>query len=261
MPFLIAFLSGAAVGSFLNVCIFRLPAGQSVVTPASRCPKCRHAIAWHDNIPCVSFFALGGKCRHCGAAISAQYAAVEFLTGFLFVLFYLVFGLSAKGVAYLALTLGLVVESFIDFRYKIIPDEITLPGMVAAVAASALWPGLHGETVWVWGVLRSLMGLAAGGGILWAAGSIAGRILKKEAMGGGDVKLLAMIGALLGWQAVLWIVFISSFLGSAAGIYLRLKKGEAEIPYGPYLAAAAVFYIFFGKALVQGYLNFFARGA
>ncbi len=254
---LIAFLTGLIVGSFLNVCIYRLPKEESVVWPASRCLSCQKPIAGYDNIPVVSFIFLRGRCRQCGVKISWQYPAVEFLTAALFVLFYRVFGLSWEGALYLFFSLGLLVQSFIDFRHQIIPDEITLPGILVGFVASGFFPGLHGETFWARGLLQSLIGILAGGGSLYLVGTVAERILKKEAMGGGDVKLLAMIGAFLGWKAVFWTIFVSSLLGAGAGIYLRFKKGEERIPFGPYLAIAAFLYLFFGPRAIKCYQNFF----
>ncbi|MBI4432820.1 MAG: prepilin peptidase [Candidatus Omnitrophica bacterium] len=255
MTFIAAFIFGAIVGSFLNVCILRLPRNESLVHPGSHCVACSKAVAWHDNIPCVSYFVLGGRCRHCHVKISAQYPAVEILTGLLFILFYVIFGFTPKGVVYLVLALALLVESVIDWRYQIIPDEITLPTIVLGLAVSAMWPEFHGESSRLWGFLQSVIGLLVGGGLLYGAGAITERILKKEAMGGGDVKLMAGLGALLGWQGVFWIIFIASFLGSIVGLYLRIKEGQERIPFGPYLAGAAFFYLFFGQALMAWYLG------
>lgn len=255
MPSLIAFALGAMTGSFLNVCIFRLPEGESVVFPASHCRGCRKPIAWYDNVPMLSFLLLRGRCRQCGAGISWQYFWVELATALTFVLFYSFFGLTAIGAIYLALTLALFVETAIDFRHQIIPDAITLPGMVLGLALSFALPELHGESSRVWGLFWSLAGLLAGGGFLYAAGTLAEKILKKEAMGGGDVKLLAMIGAFLGWKAVLWTIFVSSFLGSIVGIVLRLSRGDERIPFGPYLGAAACLYLFIGDQAIEAYLK------
>ena len=254
---LAAFAFGAIVGSFLNVCIYRLPEKRSVAFPGSHCRTCSKPIAWYDNVPCVSWFALGGKCRHCKSAISMQYVAVEFLTGALFVLFLAVFGPTPKGAAYLALTLALLVQTFIDIRHRIIPDGLTLPGIALAFAVSVVFPELHGTTDRLQAALASGLGILVGGGSLYLAGTLAEWLLKKEAMGGGDVKLLAMIGGVLGWKAVLWTIFVSSFVGSFAGIYAKLRKGEELIPYGPFLAAGAVSYIFFGVPVTQWYLRAF----
>ena len=252
---LIAFVFGSLVGSFLNVCILRIPAGRSIVFPGSHCPNCQRPIRWFDNIPLLSFFVLRGRCRDCTVRISPQYFVVALATALLCVFFYQRFGLNALGVIYLALTLAILVESVIDWRHQIIPDQITLPGMVLGVAVSTLYPVLHGRHSALGGLLQSLVGLFVGGGFLYAAAVAAERLLKKEAMGGGDIKLLAMIGSLLGWKAVLWTIFVSSLLGTVVGVYRRIAKGEERIPYGPFLGAAAVLYIFFGKVVIHWYSN------
>ncbi|MGH7198263.1 MAG: prepilin peptidase [Candidatus Omnitrophota bacterium] len=255
MPILILFLLGAAVGSFLNVCMIRIPMRESIAFPASHCLSCRRPIAWFDNIPIVSFFALKGRCRNCGSRISWQYPAIEALTGFSFVLFFGVFGLTAKGILYLVLSLALLVVSVIDWKTQIIPDVISLPGLALGLAASIIFPGLHGAESWKGGLIQSAAGAFVGGGILALIGTLAERILKKEAMGGGDVKLLAMIGAFIGWRGILWTLFAGSFAGALIGMYLRVRKGEERIPFGPFLAFAAVSYLFFGERVWQWYLN------
>ena len=256
MVFLIAFCFGAMVGSFMNVCIFRLPKEESIVFPASHCQSCRKPIQWYDNIPCLSFLMLRGRCRHCRAKISWQYFFIELLSGALFVLFYQKFGLTVNSFFYLAMTLSFVVVSAIDFRHRIIPDGITLPGILIGLAASAVWPSLHGQESWKGGLLQSFVGIMIGGGFLYLAGTLTEIVLKREAMGGGDVKLLAMIGALLGWKGVLWTIFVSSVLGSVVGVYQRVRYGEMYIPYGPYLAGAAFLYLFYGPEIFQWYLGF-----
>lgn len=242
-------------GSFLNVCIFRLPDGESVVFPASHCRGCKKPIAWYDNVPIFSFLFLRARCRQCGAGISWQYFWIELITALTFVLFYSFFGLTALGIIYLVLTLALLVETAIDFRHQIIPDAITLPGIVLGLLLSFVFPELQGQSSRLWGLIWSFVGLLAGGGFLYLSGTLAEKILKKEAMGGGDVKLLAMIGAFLGWKAVLWTIFVSSFLGSLVGIVMRLARGDERIPFGPYLAAAACLYLFIGNQAIEAYLK------
>jgi len=256
MQALIAFIFGSMVGSFLNVCILRLPKDESVVFPPSHCPGCQKAIAPYDNLPVLSFFILGGRCRHCKSKISWQYPLIEALTGGLFVLFLFYFGLTPKGFLYLYLTLGLLVQTVIDIRYRIIPDQITLPAIVIGLAVSAFFPGIHGQSSHWGGFIASLIGLLAGGGFLYAVGTIAEWILKKEAMGGGDVKLLAAIGAVLGWQAVIWTIFVSALAGSVVGIYTRIRYGEELIPYGPFLAFGAFLYLFIGPQAIDWYLSY-----
>ena len=255
MPTLMTFLFGSMVGSFLNVCILRMPKDESIAFPASHCPACKKPIAWYDNIPVVSFIILGAKCRHCRAKISWQYPLIEILTAVLFVVFYRNFGLTPKGFLYLYLSLILLAQSIIDMRYKIIPDELTLPAIVVGLAVCAFFPEIHGQTTHWSGFLKSLIGVLVGGGFLYAAGTIAEWILKKEAMGGGDVKLLAAIGAAVGWKGVLWTIFVSSLIGTIGGLYLRFTKGEELIPYGPYLALAAFLYLFYGPAAVDWYFH------
>ncbi len=255
MFYLLASALGAIVGSFLNVCIFRIPKEESIVFPASRCPSCKKPIAPLDNIPVLSFLILKGRCRHCAAPISLQYPLVEILSACFFVLFYYYFGLTAKGVLYLLMALALLTETFIDLRHQIIPDIITLPGIVIGLLASVFFPELHGKERWWAGLLQSFIGVSVGGGFFYITGSIAEMILKKEAIGGGDIKLLAMIGALLGWQGVVWTIFLSSLLGSAFGLYFRIKSGNERIPYGPYIAAGAFFYLFFGQKFISWYAH------
>lgn len=251
-----AFVFGAMVGSFLNVCILRMPIGESIVYPASHCPACQRSIAWYDNIPLASFLLLKGKCRNCSSVISWQYPLIEFITACLFVSFYVFFGLTVQGFIFLILTLAFLVESIIDLRYQIIPDAITLPGILIGFCVSAVFPSLHDQTLWWQAALQSLIGILFGGGFLFVLGTVAEWILKKEAMGGGDVKLLAMIGSVLGWKGVLWTLFFSSVLGSVIGFYFKLKSGEEKIPFGPYIAAAAFSYLFVGERLVDAYFNF-----
>jgi leader peptidase (prepilin peptidase)/N-methyltransferase len=255
VPFLILFFLGAAVGSFLNVCLIRLPMRESIMFPASHCLSCRRPIAWFDNIPVLSFLALGGRCRNCGSRISRQYPLVEILTALAFVFCYGVFGMTAKGVLYLALVLALLAVSVIDSKDRIIPDAVTLPGIALGLGASLALPHLLGADSRLTGLMQSALGVLLGGGILWLIGTAAEWALKKEAMGGGDVKLLAMIGAFTGWQGVLWTVFFGSFAGMVVGLYLRACKGEERLPFGPCLAAAAVLYLFFGGTVWRGYLN------
>lgn len=255
MPIVIAIFFGAIVGSFLNVCILRLPKGESLVAPDSHCLSCQRPILWFENIPVLSFLFLKGRCRHCHEKISWQYPIIEVVSAALFVIFYNAYGFTPKGVFYLAATLALLVVSLIDFRHQIIPDEISLSGIVIGLIASTVFPGIQEESSWVFGFLKSALGIVVGGGFLFLAGTIAEKILKKEAMGGGDVKLMAMIGALTGLPGVVWTVFVSSLLGSAVGVYLRMKKGEERIPFGPYLAVAAVLYFFYGHHLIASYLS------
>ncbi len=258
MQALISFAFGSIVGSFLNVCILRMPKDESVAFPSSRCPNCQKPIAWHDNIPILSFLLLRARCRHCRAAISWQYPVIEALTGLLFAVFLDRFGLGPKGFLYLYLALVLLAQGVIDFRYRIIPDLLTLPAIGVAVVASAFFPEIHGEGAHGAALWASLKGVLLGGGFLYAVGSIAEWIMKKEAMGGGDVKLLAAIGGVVGWRGVVWTIFVSALVGSIIGVWEKYlcKKGDGYIPYGPFLGLAAFLYLFVGPQTIEWYLGY-----
>ena len=258
------FALGAIVGSFLNVCVHRLPRGESIVSPGSRCPKCGRHICWYDNIPMLSYVILRGRCRHCGSGISGRYFIVELITAFLFLALFLRFGLKVDLLVYLAFTSSLLVMSFIDFEHKIIPDILDCPGIVIGFVVSMLLPAMHVrpqpwdstfESPAVIAAADSLSGIILGGGFLVVL-AIAGRaVFKKEAMGGGDVKLLAMIGAFLGWQMAALTVFISALIGSVVGIIAKLRMKGSYIPYGPYLALGAIIAIFYGERIILWYLG------
>lgn len=345
----LVFLFGATVGSFLNVCIYRMPRGISVVHPPSACPHCHTRIRWYHNIPLITYLAIGGKCRYCGARITPRYFLVELLTAVAFLSVWLTFG-SWLPVIYWILLAGLIVATFIDFEHFIIPNEITLGGIVAGLIASALYPPLHDAVSVPAALAQSALGILCGGGVLYAvveAGKwlfgkrklpldpgtpvmianqklrvgdeelpweemffrnrdritfhaatlqcgnqtwqdvdvvvsetelqVAGQtipladagpiqatteliVIPREAMGLGDVKLLAAIGAFLGWKATLFTVFLSSVLGGLVGLALILMQRvnwQGRIPYGPYLVVGAVVWIFFGQQLVYWYMNLF----
>jgi leader peptidase (prepilin peptidase)/N-methyltransferase len=245
-----AFAFGMIVGSFLNVCICRMPKNESIVTPPSHCPLCSYQIRWYDNIPLVSYMLLRGKCRGCGARISLLYPFVELLNGILTLLLFLRFGPSYEFAALFVFCSALVVITFIDLEHQIIPDEISLSGIVTGFALSFV---LNGHT---W--LNSLFGILLGGGSLLLVAYVYHWLTGKEGMGGGDIKLLAMMGAFLGWKAVPFIIFASSLIGSLVGISIMMfqkKDSKLAIPFGPYLAFGAVLYIFYGKPLIQWYLG------
>lgn len=247
---LIAFILGAVVGSFLNVCICRLPAGESVVTPPSHCPACSCRIRWFDNIPLVSYLLLRGRCRGCGGRISVRYPLVELFNGLLSLALFLRFGPTlAYGVLFIFCS-ALVVTTLIDFDHQIIPDEISLPGIVVGFIFSFFLPG-HG-----W--LNSLLGILLGGGSLLLVAYGYQLLTGKEGMGGGDIKLLAMMGAFLGWKSIPFIIFVSSLAGSVIGVSLMLiqkKDSKLAIPFGPYLAFGALLFIFYGRRLIAWYLS------
>jgi leader peptidase (prepilin peptidase)/N-methyltransferase len=254
---IISFVFGAVVGSFLNVCICRMPKDESVVTPPSHCPRCDYRIRWYDNIPLFSYLLLRGKCRGCGTHISLQYPLVELLNGLLTLALFLKFGPTLTFLALFLFCSALVVITFIDLEHQIIPDEISLSGIVIGFIVSFILP-------WqTW--LNSLLGILLGGGSLLLVAYSYQWLTGKEGMGGGDIKLLAMMGAFLGWKSVLFIVFASSLIGSVVGVTMMLvqkKDSKLAIPFGPYLAFGAVLYIFFGRQLIHWYLNLggFIRG-
>jgi len=255
---LFALITGMLVGSFLNVCICRMPKGESVVFPPSHCPVCDYRIRWYDNIPLFSYLVLlRGKCRGCGTRISIQYPLVELLNGLLTLALFLRFGPTLQFLALFLFCSALVVITFIDLEHQIIPDEISLPGIVIGFAFAFFLPG-H-----TW--LDSLLGILLGGGSLLLVAYGYQWLTGKEGMGGGDIKLLAMMGAFLGLKSILFIIFASSLIGSVVGITIMLiqkKDSKLAIPFGPYLAFGAVLYIFYGEQIIHWYLTMgsFARG-
>jgi leader peptidase (prepilin peptidase)/N-methyltransferase len=245
-----AFVFGALVGSFLNVCIHRIPSHESIAFPASHCPHCREPIKPYDNVPIVSYLVLRGRCRHCAAAISARYPVVELLGGIAAVGALYAFGPTAQALLIFAFLAALIVITFIDVDHQIIPDAISLPGIFVGFAAALLF----GRPTW----LSSLAGIALGGGTLWIVAAGYEWLTGREGMGGGDIKLLAMIGAFLGWRAIPVTVLLASLLGSVIGLSLMALRGrdtKMAIPFGPFLAAAAVCALFWGDALIDWYLN------
>jgi leader peptidase (prepilin peptidase)/N-methyltransferase len=244
------FVFGLLWGSFLNVVIHRLPLGESVVTPRSRCPACRKPIAWYQNVPVVSWLVLRARCAGCGARISARYPLVELLTGALF-------ALSAWWRPELLawpfqfwFLAALVACTFIDIDHWILPDKITLPGIVVGFVGSLVAPG----TAWT----ESLAGIAVGGGILYFVAWAYRALAHKDGLGGGDIKFLAMIGAFLGAKGALATLILSSCLGSALGIFLIVARGKRSgtaIQFGPFLALGALTAFFFGDPLWQWYFG------
>ncbi len=251
-------LFGAAVGSFLNVCIYRIPRDESIVRPRSHCPQCGAMIAWYDNIPIFSWLWLGGRCRRCAGPISPRYILVETLTALLFGAVWIRFEYDLRAPVYWLAVSGLILGSFVDVDHLIIPDRVTIGGMAAGLVLSAVVPSLHGAATWLDGLSRAVLGMVVGLGILWLVAELGSRAFKKEAMGLGDVKLLGAIGAFLGWRAVLFSLIFSSLTGSIAGLYLILRRGrewQSRIPYGPYLALAAVVWILGGDEWWRAYLE------
>ncbi len=243
---IIIFLIGAAIGSFLNVCIRRIPAGESLALPASHCPQCLHPIRVYDNIPLISYLILRGKCRNCGERISLQYPLVELLTAVLALLLFWKFGLSLKFLLAFIFTGVLIVITFIDLEHQIIPDVLTLPGIPLSLLAAVLGMGVP--------LLDAALGLLIGGGILYAIAFGYQLIAKREGMGGGDIKLLAMLGAFCGWKSLFFILLVSSFLGALVGITVMLIKGKDmkyAVPFGPFLSIAALAYLLWGNEFMR----------
>ena len=247
-----AFILGSVIGSFLNVCIYRIPAGKSIVSPPSSCPQCGHSIRWFQNIPILSYLFLMGRCAGCGQKISLRYPLIEILTGGLFVLVLYYFGLSLATPVYSLFAAVLVVITFIDLDHQIIPDVISLPGIVIGFACSFAVP-------WV-GWFDSLLGILLGGGLLLAIAWGYQLLAKREGMGGGDMKLLAMIGAFLGWKAIFPVIFLASLGGTAIGVPLMLLRREdtrLALPFGPFLSLAAIVFLLWGPQILNWYLGFF----
>ena len=235
-----SFLLGAIIGSFLNVCIYRIPEGESVVSPRSRCPHCQTTIRWYHNLPVLSWILLKGRCAYCGAPFSVRYPLVEALTGLLFALFFLRFGLHPATLVAWLLAAALVTISVIDLDHQIIPDVISLPGIPVGFLCSFALPWVSWQS--------SLLGIVLGGGILLAIAFGYEWLTKQEGMGLGDVKLLAMLGGFLGAPAILPIIFLASIMGTMVGIPLMLitRAGrKLAIPFGPFLAGAALIYLYF----------------
>jgi len=248
---IIIFMFGAIVGSFLNVCIYRMPKGESVVSPGSHCPKCKKPIHWYDNIPVLSYLILMGKCRFCKTLISPRYMIVEVITAFLAVALFIAFGPSPKFAGYSILSAGLIVATFVDFEIQEIPDEISLGGLAVGLVFAAIFPGMISAASWDKALIGSALGALAGGGSIYLMGFFGEMVFRKEAMGGGDVKLMAMIGAFLGWKLALLTFFIAPLFGSVAGIVLKIKNDQNVMPYGPYLSLAAVTSMFWGDKILR----------
>jgi leader peptidase (prepilin peptidase)/N-methyltransferase len=244
---------GLALGSFLNVCIYRIPLNKSILFPRSLCPICGAKIRAWDNIPLISFILLKGKCRKCNGRISLQYPLVEFITSSLIVIAYLRFGLSWEFAAKTILVLSLIGIFFIDLNHRIIPDVFTLPGIALGLVFS-----FFAESP---SVVNSLMGILVGGVMFYLSAILGEFLFKKESMGGGDIKLAMMLGAFLGWQKILLVFLLSAILGAAIGgmgLFLSKQVKETKmIPFGPFLALASILAIFFGDVLISAYVKAF----
>ncbi len=251
LHWIIVVLLGLSVGSFLNVCVHRLPRGESLVRPPSRCPQCGYVLRWYDNIPVAGYLLLGGRCRKCRGPIAIRYPALELVTLAVFLVHAAVFGWSGLLVVRLLFACALIVLFAIDLEHHLLPDVITLPGIVIGLAASVAFPP---------GLVDALLGILIGGGALWLIGEAYYRYSGQEGMGGGDVKMLAMIGAFLGWKLVLVTLVLSSVAGSLIGVLvIALKRGDMKyaLPYGTFLALGALAASLVGERLIAWYVGFY----
>ncbi|MDF2458823.1 MAG: pilD [Nitrospira sp.] len=248
IAYLIAAGFGALIGSFLNVCIHRLPRYESIVWPGSHCPSCGTTIEYYDNIPLFSYLWLLGRCRTCRSSISMRYPVVEVANAAGYVMILAAFGLTWTTALYSALFSALLVVTGTDLTHRIIPNVVTVPGIVLGLLGAA--------TVLPVGLVNALLGVAIGGGILWALAWASPYLFGKEGMGGGDIKLLAMIGAFLGWKPALLTIMVGSLSGSLIGlslIGLGLMKRDEYIPFGPFLVFGALVSMFFAQPLLEWY--------
>ena len=250
MEYFVVFIFGAIIGSFLNVCIHRIPLGESIVFPGSRGLFCGEPIKWYDNIPLISYLVLRGKCRHCSRPIPIRYLVVELVTALSGVCLLFFFPIGAGFFTYCVFMAALITVTFIDIEHQEIPDVITLPGIPLGILAFTLFR-LGGQPTYPAALIDSLLGVLAGGGSMFLMGFLGEKIYKREALGGGDVKLMAMIGAFLGWKLVLLNFFLAPVFGAGVGIFMRIKFDKEVIPYGPYLAIGAVVSLLFGNSILK----------
>ena len=247
-----AFIFGAIFGSFLNVCICRMPLGQSIVFPTSHCPFCKTRIRFYDNIPLISYIMLRGKCRDCGVFISFRYFTVELLTAVCAALMFARYGFSPLFLIYFGFVSSLIVISFIDLQHRIIPNSISIPGIFIGILVSTLLS--YSELPWNTDFKGAILGIAVGGGSLWATGFLYSLVTGREGIGFGDVKLLAMFGAFFGWRGAFFSIFLGSILGMAVGVPVAIAKRKSlkyPIPFGPFLVLGLIIYIWFAKSLLD----------
>ena len=273
-----AFVMGTFIGSFMNVCIWRIPRNESVVSPPSHCPNCNAPIRWYQNIPILSWCCLRGKCANCHKPISVRYTIVELLGGILFLMAYFQWGIpfffrgdvALYGLqplrslwavpVFWVVFAGLILGSFVDLAEQWIPDRVTIGGMILGVPLSVLVPELQGEQMRLHALYWSLGGLFFGFGFLWLVGFVFSKIVKKDALGFGDVKLIGAVGAFFGPGAVLFTIIVSSFVGAVVGVVLMLRGkaklgGFTAVPYGPFLALGVIAWMFWGPGIVGWYLR------
>ena len=249
---LLSVLAGLIVGSFLNVCIHRLPKDESIIRPASRCPLCAVPIRWYDNIPLLSFVLLRGRCRGCRGRIGWRYPLVETLTGSLFFLTVFRFGIGVRSIFVLIFLCGLVVVAFIDLDHQIIPHAVTLPGIPLGLVGSLITRDPSPR--------EAAAGALVGAGLVYLVAVYAEVAFQRESMGGGDVNLLAMIGAFLGWRQALLSFLLAVVTGACLSlilIALRVLSRKDRIPFGPFLALGAVVALFGGDGLIDWYWQLF----
>ena len=254
VPDLIAVLFGLILGSFLNVCIYRLPRGLSIVRPRSRCPSCDRTIAWYDNIPVAGYLLLRGRCRHCRTPIALRYPLVEAAAGLVSWLLFHRFGLGPAYFVYFLYAASLLAVSVIDLEHRIIPDEVSLSGIVIGLVLAAF--ASMTTFTFLTTFFEALIGVLVGGGSLLLVGMAYEAIRRQEGIGGGDIKLLAMIGAFTGWKGVLFTVFGASLIASVVGITVmvaRRANGQVPIPFGPFLSGASFIYLLTGDRLLTAY--------
>lgn len=247
---------GACIGSFLNVCIQRLPYGESVVWPPSHCRHCSRRLSWWENVPLVSYLILRGRCRSCGGRISPLYPLVESISVIISIALWHHFQDVVLYLAYyLLLAAPLIVVTFIDLEHRIIPNAISLPGIVAGFLVHMLTRGQYHLAS---AAVESAVGCIIGGGSLFLIAVAYEKIKKREGLGGGDIKLAAMLGAFFGWRGIIFILLMASLLGSLVGVIViavMRKSLKFEIPFGPFLAAGGIIYVFFGTRLIAWYLG------
>ncbi|MEW6675663.1 MAG: prepilin peptidase [Nitrospirota bacterium] len=252
IPYVTVFLFGSIVGSFLNVCIYRIPRNLSIIIPSSRCPSCDSPVKPWDNIPILSYIFLGGRCRACKARISFRYPFVELLNAVLYIMVLWRFGSGWHTLIYFVFCSALIVIAFIDLDFQIIPDRITLIGiLIGLITGSFLLPDpfLRYSAL---GYKSSIIGFLVGGGFFYAVA-----VLSRGGMGGGDIKMMAMVGSLMGWKSVLLTTFLGSLVGAVFGTFLMLFKGKGrktKIPFGPFLALGSVITLFYGQEILYWYL-------
>ncbi len=260
---IIAGIFGASIGSFLHVCIWRIPREESIVFPASRCPECKTHIAWYDNLPLISWLILCGACRHCKTRIPVRYPIYEMLTALFFMGVVHIYGISSATFLYIFLVCDLIVASGIDWDHQYIPDILSLPLIPASLVIAAIAQWLeYFPTALVQGIYPALWGIIVGGGVIWAIRIVGTWVFKQEAMGFGDVKLMAFLGGFIGWQEALLCIFLAAFIGSVVGVSLKYsgRIGKyGHIPFGPYLALGAYICFLYGNDIILWYTAPFGR--